>query len=257
MLRSEITSILDSFTPISLAEMDEVTLMNRVEIKYVFSSDKLPNLLDLLSRNYRILEIEGVRDFSYHTTYFDTPDYQLFNQHMRGKLNRHKVRYRCYEASGLTFLEIKKKTNKKRTIKRRIKNRLSESFDNAALKFLKEHFPHSSGNLKLVLLNDFLRITLVGKQVKERITLDSGISFSDPEGKIIGLPFLAIAEIKRERHSGCSPICNIMKVLGIQPNGFSKYSMGSSLIREMPRINTLKSKILLLNKIENEYIKSA
>jgi hypothetical protein len=257
MLRSEITSTLKSFTPISLAEMDEVTLMNRVETKYVFSSDKLPNLLDLLSRNYRVLEIEGVRDFSYHTTYLDTPDYLLLNQHLRGKLNRHKVRYRCYEASGLTFLEIKKKTNKNRTIKWRIKNRQAESFDNAATKFLKEYFPHSTGNLKPVLLNDFLRITLVGIDVKERITLDSNISFGNPEGKIIGLPFLAIAEIKRERHSGNSPICNIMKALCIQPNGFSKYSMGSSLIREMPRINTLKSKILLLNKIENEYIKSA
>jgi hypothetical protein len=134
---------------------------------------------------------------------------------------------------------------------------LSESFDNAASIFLEKYFPHTSGELKPVLLNDFLRITLVGKDVKERITLDSNISFSDPEGKTIGLPFLAILEIKKERHSGDSPICNIMKTLCIQPNGFSKYSMGSSLIREMPRVNTLKSKILLLNKIENEYIKYA
>lgn len=257
MTRSELTALLDSFAPISLPEMDEVLLMNRVETKYVFSSGKLASLLSMLSKHYRVLEIESSRNFSYHTTYLDTDDFILFNQQVRGKLSRHKIRYRRYETSGLTFLEIKKKTNKNRTIKWRIENRLSTSFDNAASVFLKDYFPYKTCNLKPVLINGFTRITLVGKEFRERITLDSNLTFSTPDGKSIELPYLAIAEIKRERHSGGSPIGDIMKGLGIQPNRFSKYSIGSSLVRKMPRINSLKPNLLLINKIENEYIKSA
>lgn len=257
MSRSDIAMALNSFTPISLFEMDEVKLMNRVETKYVFSSAKLPALLDLLSKSYHVLDIEEIRDFSYHTTYLDTPEYLLFNLQVRGKLNRHKVRYRRYETSGLTFLEIKKKTNKNRTIKWRIENRLSGTFDNAASTFLKDYFPHNTSDLQPSLINRFSRITLVGKEFEERITLDSNLTFSSPDGKNIELPYLAIAEIKRDRHIGVSPIGRIMKAMGIQPNRFSKYSMGSSLIRKMPRTNTLKSNILLINKIKNEYNESA
>jgi hypothetical protein len=253
----EIATILNSFSPICLAEMDGVMLMNRVETKYVFSADRLPALLDLLSESYKVLEIENIRNFRYHTTYLDTPDLFLLQQQLRGKMNRYKVRYRRYEASGITFLEIKKKTNKRRTVKWRIENRLSGTFDNAAADFLKDYFPFKTCDLNPVIINEFSRITLVGKVTKERITLDSNIRFRSPEGISIELPNLAIAEIKSERHSGCSPICNILKTLGIQPNNFSKYSIGSSLIRDIPRKNTLKPNLLLLNKIENERIKSA
>ncbi len=256
MTPADLNESLDSFTPISLAEMDEVSLMNRVEMKYVFSSGKLTALLSLLSKHYRALEIESSRHFDYNTTYLDTADYLFFNQQLRGKLCRHKLRYRRYVISGLTYLEIKKKTNKNRTIKWRIQNRLSSNFDNAASVFLKDYFPYNTSDLKPVLINGFSRITLVGNAFKERITLDSNLIFSSPEGKNIELPYLAVAEIKRERHSGCSPFGDIMKELGIQSNRFSKYSIGSCLVRDMPRINSLKQNLLLINKIENEYIKS-
>ena len=222
-----------------------------------FHQLKLPALLDLLSTSYMVLEIENSRDFAYHTTYLDTPDFLLLNQQLRGKLNRYKVRYRRYEASGMTFLEIKKKNNKLRTIKWRIENKQIGTFDNAASVFLKDYYPLNTSDLKPALINGFSRITLVGKEFKERITLDSDLQFSSPEGRNVKLPFLAIAEIKKERYTSCSPICNIMKTLGIKPTGFSKYCIGSSLVREMQHMNSLKPNLILINKIENEHIKSA
>ena len=68
--------------------------------------------------------------------------------------------------------------------------------------------PDDLPDLSPVLMNGFTRITLVGKEFKERITLDYDLTFASPDGKISEFPFLAIAELKRERHSGQSPIRN-------------------------------------------------
>jgi hypothetical protein len=258
MCNSEIHTLLGSFTPIGLTEMDGVRLMNRVEKKYVFSSVKLPDLLNHLSGSYRILEINLDRSFQYKTTYLDTSDFLFYTLQVRGKLNRHKIRYRRYEATEKSFLEIKKKTNKKRTVKWRIENGSDfNAPDEDASTFIKEYLPYGNLDLKPVLLNRFTRITLVGTESKERITLDYNLSFASPGGEESEYPFLAIAELKREKESGQSPFVIIMKQAGIKPSGFSKYCIGSALIRNMPRINILKSKLLLINKIENEYINSS
>jgi hypothetical protein len=254
----QIDTLLNSFIPVTLKEMDEVTLMNRQETKYVFSAGRLPALLDLLYPSYKVLEIGNVRSMAYHTTYFDTPDMFFYTEQVRGKLNRHKIRYRNYESTGDSFLEIKKKTNKNRTIKWRIANRqIADCFDMEASEFIHDYLPYDSLDLKPVLINCFNRITLVGKEIRERITLDYGISFNIPGEEASEFPFLAIAEIKREKSAGFSPVGSSMKEFGIPPNRFSKYCMGSALVRELPRKNTLKRNLLLLNKIENEYIKYA
>ena len=255
MLKPEINTLLSSFVPIGLNEMDTVSLMNRVETKYVFSCSKLSNLLHQLYQYYKILEIDKLRIFPYHTTYLDTPDFLFYTEQLRGKLNRHKIRYRRYESTGLSFLEIKKKTNKNRTIKWRIESSLNKnSPDENGAAFIKEYLPYNSCDIRPVLVNGFSRITLIENEFKERITLDYNLTFEGPDGRLSELPFIAICELKREQHSGQSPIGNIMKKTGIQPNSFSKYCIGSTLIREMPRINILKHNLLLINKIENEYL---
>lgn len=258
MYRMEINNILGSFNPITLKEMDEVMLMDRVETKYVFSSKRLPALLDLLSLRYKILDINTVRSFPYLTTYLDTADLLFYMQQVRGKLNRHKIRYRRYESTGSSFLEIKKRTNKNRTVKWRIENSLTtDTPDVRASIFIKEYLPDLCSELKPVLINGFTRLTLIGIECRERITLDYDLTFSSPDKNNCTLPFLAIAEIKRDRHYGSSPFGIIMKGYGIQPTRFSKYCIGSAITSQMPRTNTLKQNLLLINKIENEYFKSS
>jgi hypothetical protein len=257
MYNSDLHTILNSFRPVGLNEMDEVSLMNRVETKYVFSSGRLPEILEKLSGEYKVLEIESIRNFPYNTIYLDTPEYLFYMQQVRGKLSRHKIRYRKYESTGVTFLEIKKRTNKNRTIKWRIENSLVEnSPDEDGSKFISVYLPGCPSELQPVLNNGFTRITLVGINCKERVTLDYNLTFSDRGGEISGFPFLSVAELKRECHSCYSPFGHTMKQMGIHPNGFSKYCMGSALVKEMPRKNVLKANLLLINKIENEYTKS-
>lgn len=256
MYLSDIHESLRSFVPIQLDEMASIKLMNRVETKSLFNVRKLPGLLDRLSVMYKILEIEHIRAFPYSTTYLDTSDFLFLNQQLTGKLARHKVRYRKYESSGLSFLEVKIKTNKNRTIKWRIENSLIDDFpdENASL-FIREYLTDKSPDLKPVLINNFYRITLAGIELKERITLDFNLKFSSPEGINAELPFLAIAELKTEGYCGASPFADVLKKNGIRPTGFSKYCIGNSILRDMPRKNILKPKMLLINKIENEYNK--
>jgi len=255
MPESDIQKLLSSFSPIQLNDMERVILMNRVEIKYLFPVSKLPVLLDELSAHYRILDINSIRTFPYHTTYLDTSDLLFYTQQVRGKLNRHKVRYRRYESTGESFLEIKKKTNKNRTIKWRIENSSkAQSPDAEATRFIEEYLPYYLPDLHPVLINGFNRITLVGKTCNERVTLDYNLAFASPEGENSGFPFLAVAELKREKITCMSPFALVMKRMGIRSGRFSKYCMGSALIMDMPRKNLLKHNLLLINKIENEYI---
>jgi hypothetical protein len=243
------------FNPVNLEALAGVRLMNRIEIKYVFERGKLNELLNLLENHYYVLEINNIRILPYTTTYLDTADSLFYYQHVRGKYARHKIRYRRYGATDESFLEIKKKTNKGRTIKWRIENEpLSGSFDSNATCFIQKHLPISSTHIKPALTDQFTRITLSGFDMKERITIDFNISFSDPEShEAIDLPYLAIAELKKEAHPDASFFKSAIKQLSIYPTGFSKYCVGRALLTEHLKKNMIKPKLLLLNKLENEY----
>lgn len=256
---NDFDEVLNAFNPIGLIEMDKVGLMNRIDSKYVFSSDKIPELLLNLNGFYKVLDISGERTFSYRTTYLDTPDFLFFRHHVTGKLERNKVRYRQYELTGDSFLEVKRKTNKNRTVKWRIKNSITENDipDEKAIGFLQKYLSLNAELLKPVTTNRFNRITLVGSGMNERVTLDYNLQFSDTEGRIVCVPHIAIAELKRESGAANSQIAKVLKEFSIRSTSFSKYCVGTSLLYDLPLRNTIKSKLLLLKKIENESTKRA
>ena len=245
---------LNIYNPVSLEDMDSVRLMDRTDTKFLMPVGLLPVLLEDLSDSYKILEMGQQRSFTYNTRYLDTPEFLFYNQHVTGKLARHKVRCRRYEATGGEFLEIKTKTNKGRTKKWRTANDFnSDYFTGEASLFIRKYIPYCLTPLQPVLNNKFIRITLAGISTRERITIDYNISFSTMNGQSVELPFLAIAERKSERFSGQTPFITSARKIGIRPAGFSKYCVGSSLLMDMPRKNILKPTLLLLNKIENGY----
>jgi hypothetical protein len=243
-----------AFDPIGLGEMESVQLMNRTDTKYIFSLGKLAKILEQASGKYNILEINQQRLFQYSTTYLDTPDYYFYYQQATGRLQRHKVRFRTYESTRDTYLEVKRKTNKNRTLKWRIKKEMNHAWcDEEAVRFLGEFIPQENTRIHPVLTNRFTRLTLVGLQHRERITIDYGLNFKDAEGITAQLPSIAIAELKREGFTNQSPFISLMKQFGIRPAGFSKYCVGSAILFNRKNSNRLKQKFLLLNKIENEY----
>ena len=255
MLFPDTREALNSFTPIGLNEMDQVSFMNRTDLKFVLSAGRVTDLLTSLDRGYKILEINNERLYSYCTTYLDTSDFMFFNQHLTGKLERNKVRFRKYESTGITFLEVKRTTNKNRTIKWRIENKLSSDSlcDNKATEFISMYVPQVSLFLKPVLISRFKRATFVGSDMKERVTIDYDLCFADTKGNNIEMPSIAIVELKKDRINYSSLMAKRLKEMSVRSTSFSKYCVGASLLHNPPRTNLIKSKLLLIKKIENEY----
>jgi hypothetical protein len=249
---------LSRLKPVRLAAMDCVRFMNRTDTKYVFPVSRLPELIENLQGRYKVLEINKLKVQLYSTIYFDTPEFLFYNQHVNGQLERYKIRIRTYESTGESYLEVKTKTNKNRTIKNRLNNiSFSGSIDASHTDFIKEHSSVDPMLLKPVLINRFIRTTLISFATVERITLDFNLSFTDYGNKeFIEIPYLAIAELKKEGSSASSDFNTILKNMGIYPMGFSKYCIGSAMLKDSLRKNILKPKLLKLKKIEDESSRS-
>ena len=105
---------------ITLDEMSSIKLMNRVDTKYVISEEYCMELLRRAVDKYSVQVIGDVRACRYSTLYYDTPDLEMYTVHHNRKLTRQKIRSRTYVESGITFIEVKNKTNTGRTKKKRI-----------------------------------------------------------------------------------------------------------------------------------------
>jgi SPX domain protein involved in polyphosphate accumulation len=249
-----IHNIVDTFVSVSLEEMGKSKLMDRIDTKYILPLSRIPDLLHMMKKEYRILEINDLRIPEYETIYLDTPDYDFFNQHVTGRSGRIKVRYRKYESNGKSFLEIKKKTNKGRTIKWRIENDYAQNImDDLAEDFISLNTSIPPDTLRPVLNSRFKRMSFKGSMSVERITIDFGLSYSINGGIRTELPLVAVAELKTDDQPMRTSFALMMRQLSVQPAGFSKYCTGIALLSDQPRINILKPKIMLLNRIENEY----
>ena len=135
---NSINNALQAFSKISLEEMNGVKLMDRVESKFILSAKQLPEILNQIKNDYRVVSILGNLTPSYKTVYFDTDSFYFYHEHHRGRKNRYKVRFRNYVESNLTFLEVKHKQNG-RIDKQRIKvNNNNFILSPEDLMFLKE-----------------------------------------------------------------------------------------------------------------------
>ncbi|MQY77638.1 MAG: VTC domain-containing protein, partial [Bacteroidetes bacterium] len=85
--------IIKNFDTISLEKMDKVRLMDRIDTKFIFSSELLPGILEKASANYKILKEKTGSVFTYSNLYFDTPEFDMYTVHHNRHLNRYKVRF--------------------------------------------------------------------------------------------------------------------------------------------------------------------
>ena len=72
--------LLRRFDPITLSEMADVALLDRMELKYIMLQRTLARVLSSLSADYRVLAIAGRRLSHYRTLYFDTADFALYRR---------------------------------------------------------------------------------------------------------------------------------------------------------------------------------
>ena len=246
---SSLPAIISDFTPISLDEMDDVKLMSRTDTKFAFQANKLPFLLKKLIPFYRVLAIDGKLIHDYKSLYYDTDDRKFYIDHHNGRVNRNKIRFREYVGSKLTFLEIKRKNNKGKTIKKRMKvDAITRELSEEHKKYIKKIIGKKLAVNAKQWIN-FSRITLVHKTQKERLTMDVNLTFENANDKG-DMKRIVIAEVKQERMSRSSDFMRIAKEMYILPIRISKYCMTTLQLNPHVKQNRFKEKLLFINKLK-------
>ena len=259
-MNDKINAVASQFEPITLSEMENVKLMERVDSKYVFPASQLPDIMKGMLSSYRLLEINNVRLHRYESLYYDTKDFQLFKRHHLGRLNRWKLRFRKYvDSGGLTFFEIKFKNSKEKTLKRRVKMKsIPNKIEEKAEKFLKEITPFSSEMFEPKMWVNYSRMTFVNKFSEERLTIDTNLHFIKINPMAIRLeeniadirfPQMVIAEAKRGKASSISEFIRMVRLNGIRESGISKYCFGIYNVFHEVKKNNFKPRVRFIHKM--------
>jgi len=241
-------NILKEFEPVSLEELKDYKLLNRIDTKYICNYKQLPDILKQATAYFNIQTIAEERIFSYESLYFDTDEKKSYYDHHQGRRIRYKVRFRKYLDTGDAFLEIKKKKNSNRTNKRRLKFDFCENLNNKHKEFLNTELELTADSFKPAIWTIFDRITLAGKNHIERITIDTNIRFKNDLNEV-NIPQLIIIEVKRDKSNGISPFTKILRSKRIRPMGISKYVLGNIMLSPELKHNRFKNKLLTINRI--------
>ena len=258
-----IATILQSFEPISLAQMEIVKLMNRIDTKYAVPMAVLPHILESAKADYYVQEIDGKRIATYDTMYYDTDSLDMYVRHHDRQLVRQKIRVRQYVDSNLTFLEIKRKNNKGRTSKKRITvpgfditaETLGESKRStwSVADYIAAKSRYQWAELSPHLWTKFHRITLVNKAKTERLTIDMDLVWDNVvSGEKKTFSELVIIELKRDGRGVTGyGIRDILQTMRIHPLKISKYCIGTALTTPGVKKNRFKPKIRKIEKMLN------
>ena len=212
MTNKLLLDVLKTFSSISLEELNAtMSLMERVDKKYIVSLKDLGRVMKELTQDYFVLSINDNSLFTYDNIYMDTPDFLFFHQHEQGQKSRMKVRTRHYVDSRMAFFECKQKQGSL-TRKGRYRipvgqalamNDQSQSFFNGVCASLQ--LPYAEERLEPTMRTLYQRITLCSKNNDERITIDFDLKLQDmtkPGSPLISLPPIAIIESK-STHNKC------------------------------------------------------
>ncbi len=197
-----------------------------------------------------MLSINDKLIHDYRSLYYDTIGRKFYLDHHNRRVNRNKIRFREYVGSDLTFLEIKKKNNKGRTIKKRIKaTKISDKLTVEQKQYINKIVGQDI-NVEAKQWINFSRITFVHKVQKERLTIDIDLTFNNKQSSG-DLKKIVIAEAKQERMSrSLSDFMKIAKELHILPMRISKYCMSTLELNPTLKQNRFKEKKIFINKLK-------
>ena len=210
----------------ALSELGDAALMDRVDTEFVVPRALLPELLEAMRDHYSALEIGGLRDFRYLNDYLDGPDHRFYRDHHVGRARRFKLRRRTYLDDGGSFLEVKRRTVRGRTVKVRA------AFDVAGGGaapggFLARAGIGDASRLRVVQRGAYRRVALADPARGERLTVDRDLVFvGAAAGRTVALGPWAVIELKQARRDGASPFLRWARARGVRPCPFSKYCMG-------------------------------
>lgn len=240
-VENECEEALAGFESHSLAEQDEVLLLERSDRKFLFHVNFLPEVLRSLQSQFTVLTIGPHQMFTYQNTYFDTSDWRLYLQHHNGATHRIKYRFRRYAETDVSWVEIKEK-NQFRTVKER-------------LPFLRSGAIPVRGTdavLETKLYVNYRRISCWDHATGERLTLDFDVHFRRTDClDTYGLANICIAELKSSDKIDASSFVRRASLFGLERTSFSKYCIGVCLTEpgELKQ-NRFKPVLMRLDKIQ-------
>lgn len=212
---------LDKFESTNIEHLNRVTdWKKRNDIKFVGHESEINSLLQMMCKDFFIMEHEGFRLMSYRTKYFDTSDNIMFQDHQYNMCKRYKIRKRHYNNGDDFWLEVKEKIDGE-THKYRVLNPKPNEIET----FIQTNSPYAFYNLhnKLTVQNN--RMTFIHKTLPIKITLDKNLKVSNSDGsKCISFPNLAILELKRENYSTFD--LKWIESCGFESCNISKYCVG-------------------------------
>lgn len=183
---TKLFDVLKDFATISLEELNAtMSLMERIEKKYMISLEDLGKLMKEFHNDYYILAIKGNSIFTYDNIYMDTDDFLFYHQHESGKKSRMKVRSREYVDSNIAFFECKQREG---DVIRKLRYGLpveeSKILTNQSAAFYENictslNLDHAHAQLKPTIRTLYKRVTLCSKKNDERITIDFDIQVQD------------------------------------------------------------------------------
>ncbi|WP_209373732.1 polyphosphate polymerase domain-containing protein [Brevibacterium renqingii] len=251
---------LQRLAPISLDEINaQARLMTRVDRKYFLPRGLFIDLLAATRDDFRVLEIGGKHRFEYRTTYFDTPDFRFYRDHVQERRHRFKVRTRTYVDTGTCHLEVKSKGYRGQTVKERIAHPLESPLtltpgDREFIDSVLDGAPAQAGrssadrigsagrsastghsasararlraaDLEPVVETVYDRITLC--HADQRLTCDLDIRAVHGDEQHVG-PSDVLVETKSPGGGGIWD--GLLKQVGVRPHKVSKYCVSAALL---------------------------
>jgi len=243
-------------TPRALAVLREVgaellaarALLTRVDRKYLLPREALEAMLFSVRDDYGVLRAGTRLAARYSTRYFDTADLRMYDDHRRGRCPRYKVRMRHHLDRKLSFLEVKRKGTNQQTTKAILTRPFGAAeLDPEGRRFIEQHCPIAADSLVSGVSIDFLRATLVGEIVNERVTIDWGFDFHHV-GAGARLGHAVILEVKQARYSNHTPAIRALRALRIREQSISKYCIATAAVATV-RSNTFKSALRAVERL--------
>lgn len=222
------------------------TLLDRMDTKYVTTLSKLLQMLPRVREQYLLQTTGSQAVATYHTRYYDTPSRDMYLRHLHGAATRFKVRTRRYESTGDEFLEVKRKDNHGLTHKTRLP--VSTTTRQERDEFIREHAGYPPASLQPVMESRFKRLTLISKELSERVTVDTDIHFHNLyNNKTHHDDRLVVIEIKRDARYR-SELADVLRAQRIFPCRYSKYCMGMLQTDDTLSYNRFKPRLRDIEK---------
>lgn len=205
-------------------------MQRRCESKFAMPAGGAAALLPQLARDYALLPAGRAAIATYRTVYFDTAELDFFHAHRCGRRIRHKVRIRHYPERAVSFLEVKTRLGENRSVKaRRVHAYGDDRLDANDLDFVRARIAVRTPLLPQA-WTDFRRVTLLGTDREERVTIDLDLRVRTA-ARAAALDGLAVVEVKQSKVDRGSAAWEALRRAGWREGWASKYCVGIALTR--------------------------